>query len=288
MNKSRKNLLMVTAVLCVLLLVTTCIGMPVPGIDLAFFLAFGWIWYLRRVLPIVHMRWDLASSTAAYAAVLLVGAHFFLRWLHAERTQPGPKARWRWSWTLGGAMLVLLAFAAGISVVGIVHQTGWLITSPQPVYHRSHAAADRIKCLSNLRQIGQALQMYAAENAGRLPDDFSTLLVKEDLTSAVFNCPRSNDVPAEGATPQEQAENLKKPDRCSYRYFGKGLSLPLPDDRILALEPLENHEGEGMNVLYADGRVEWVNASEAAGAMQKATTPPSPSTSPAPPSTAPR
>jgi prepilin-type processing-associated H-X9-DG protein len=280
----RKNLALLAAVVGPLLL-----GMcatPFPVTALIFCLTFGWIWYLRRVLPNMVVRWDLVASTAAYAAVLLVGAHFFLRWLRSEMTPPGMGRAWKWSWTVGGFLLVLLAFAAGISVVGVVHQTGWLISSPEPLYHRSHASADRIRCQSNLRQIGQALQMYANENGGRLPDDFSTLLLKEDLIPAVFTCPRSDDVPAEGSTPQEQAENLKKPDHCSYRYFGKGLSLPLADDRILALEPLENHEREGINVLYGDGHVDWVPSPPAEDLLRRMTEAASrPTSAPAVPTT---
>ena len=33
----------------------------------------------------------------------------------------------------------------------------------------------RIKCASNLRQIGQAMLLYANENKGKYPDDLGTL-----------------------------------------------------------------------------------------------------------------
>lgn len=250
-------------VVLLLFVLVSCFGIWIPGVEIVFYLLVGWAPFLRRVGPQIHWRWDMVWSTAAYALTLVIGAHLFLRWLHREMSSTQASAKWRWSWTLSGFCLVLLMFTAGMAAIGVAHQTGWLIRSPEPLYRRSTLAANRIKCESNLRQIGLALHLYANHHGGSLPDDFSTLILNEDLSAAVFVCPDGPEEPASGASPQEIAENLKKPEHCSYRYLGKGLSEPLDAKRVLVVESLDNHDGAGMNVVYGDATLEWLDRADA-------------------------
>ena len=110
-------------------------------------------------------------------------------------------------------------------VIGII---ALLISILLPSLNRARETANRIKCASNLRQIGQAIQLYANENKGAYPrtswtpaaavaatygtgatysDPFVTgttvqrgdvtaglflLLRTQDITSEVFTCPSSN------------------------------------------------------------------------------------------------
>src|SRR5437588_4164745 len=74
-----------------------------------------------------------------------------------------------------------------------------VIASILPFPQRPREPSNRVKCSSNMRQIGQALQMWANDHGGRFPDQLSDAL-DEDLTPSVFNCPSSNDLPATGAT----------------------------------------------------------------------------------------
>jgi prepilin-type processing-associated H-X9-DG protein len=122
--------------------------------------------------------------------------------------------------------------------------------------------ANRVRCASNLRQIGQALEMYANDNGGRYPDDLGALLLTQDLTAEVFICPSSQGERAPGQTPQEQAQQLSDPLHMTYVYAGKGKSRPAaqPDAMILGYEHVEHHNCDGMNVLYADGHVEFQTA----------------------------
>lgn len=55
---------------------------------------------------------------------------------------------------------------------------------------------------------------------------------------------------------------LKKPGASDYIYVGDGLTTSSPSDAVVLYEPLHDHGGDGMNVLFADGHVEWVNASD--------------------------
>jgi prepilin-type processing-associated H-X9-DG protein len=133
--------------------------------------------------------------------------------------------------------------------------------------------ANRIKCASNMKQIGLAAIMYANDHGGAFPDDLETILAREDLTPAVLNCPTTADTPATGDTTQAMLEGFRKPGHVSYVYVGKGLTLKSPPDAVVLYEPLSNHTndgmkvwserladrtGDGMNVLFTDGHVEWL------------------------------
>ena len=101
--------------------------------------------------------------------------------------------------------------------------------------------------------------MYAVAHGGRYPDDFAALYLSEDLTSEVFICASSQGERAVGDTPEATAKLLSQPLHMTYVYAGKGLTAPVarPGETILAYERLENHNRDGMNVLYADGHVEF-------------------------------
>jgi prepilin-type processing-associated H-X9-DG protein len=243
----------------------TCLFDGIPGIDLIFYLVGGWVMYLIRVVPRVQVRWDLVASAVVYSSILLVGSQLFLRWLYREMKG----GKWRWGWTAGGLVIVLLMFVAGTAAVGVVHQVTWLARSPEPMFHQwSHERANRVKCASNLRQIGQGLLLYANDHGGVYPDDLSSLVIDE-LNPEVLICPSSNDDKAVGKTLQETIQNLKTPGRCSYIYFGKGLRTPVADTLVIAVEPPRNHEDEGANVLFGDGRVDWLPKKEAALLMKQ-------------------
>jgi prepilin-type processing-associated H-X9-DG protein len=134
---------------------------------------------------------------------------------------------------------------------------------------RNRRSHDRSICMSNVRQIGQAIQMYANENQGRFPDNLEQLLLTQDITPEVFTCPGTDIDRADGKTPQEQARHLH--DHCSYVYHGKGLTTAAPAGaatRPVLCEPLMNHKVDGMNVLYADGHAEFLNPVEAQKLLQ--------------------
>ncbi|HEX3357256.1 MAG TPA: H-X9-DG-CTERM domain-containing protein [Tepidisphaeraceae bacterium] len=117
------------------------------------------------------------------------------------------------------------------------------------------------KCPSNLRQIGQAILLYANDHHGAYPDSVSTILLEEEVTSQLFICPTSNDTPATGPTTQAVAANLTAGGHLSYIYLGRGWTVAMtPANAIVAYEPLSNHGGDGMNVLFGDGHVEFLSA----------------------------
>src|SRR5438477_11553460 len=79
-------------------------------------------------------------------------------------------------------------------VIGII---ALLISILLPSLNRARETANRVKCASNERQIGQAILLYSNENKGKYPPDLGTLILTQDVTPEVFTCPASdNRVPA--------------------------------------------------------------------------------------------
>src|SRR5665213_4345471 len=131
-----------------------------------------------------------------------------------------------------------------------------------PTLGKARPEAQRIKCASNLKNIGLAIQIYAESHHGHYPATFEELLVTSDLTPDTFVCPESNDDRAPGDTAADQASHLRDGHYLSYVYVGGKLttSASNPASVVVAYEPLTNHHGDGINVLFADGHVEWTAA----------------------------
>ena len=86
-----------------------------------------------------------------------------------------------------------------------------LISVLLPSLCRSGEGANRIKCASNMKQIGLAAIMYANNHGGAFPDDPETLLKTEDIPPAAMVCPTTSDVVAQGPTTQAMLEEFRKP-----------------------------------------------------------------------------
>jgi prepilin-type processing-associated H-X9-DG protein len=147
----------------------------------------------------------------------------------------------------------------GASVGGAAVLIALLVAVLLPPLNRAREQAHRVQCMANMRQLGQAMFIYANGNAGKFPDRLDKLL--PFTTAAVFNCPSTGDTPAPGQTPQAQATNLTAGGHLSYVYVGAGLGTNLATvnapTTVLLYEPLTNH-GDGINVLYADGTVQFL------------------------------
>jgi len=118
-----------------------------------------------------------------------------------------------------------------------------------PILNRASESANRIKCAHNLRAIANCIALYASENAGEFPVRISDLIPTEDVSPAVFICPSSSDVPAEGRTTEEQLKTINTPGHLSYIYLRDNARKP---GIALIYEPLGNHGGEGINLVYGD------------------------------------
>jgi prepilin-type processing-associated H-X9-DG protein len=157
---------------------------------------------------------------------------------------PKPNRGWRLTkWVVGIGVLIGLFFMLFV-----------------PTMCRSSEAANRIKCSSNLRQLGLAMKLFADSHDGRLPANWRELAENSEITADVFICPSGPDTRAFGDEAKTWTATLDDPaaHHSSYFYAGHGLQLAsLTDQDIVAFELDADHSNDGVNLLFADGHVDW-------------------------------
>lgn len=164
--------------------------------------------------------------------------------------EPKQSMRKRLNWR---GLLLLFGLVAGILAIIAYLQ--------QPV-----GTPHRIRCQRNLSMISNGLLLYTTDRASRgaYPDDLLPLLVDGEMSPEMFVCPESNDTKATGPTTQTIFADFAKPGRCSYVYRAAGLTTAtVTPKHVLAHERLGNHSDPGINVLFGDGSVEWLDADKA-------------------------
>src|SRR5438874_2006417 len=89
---------------------------------------------------------------------------------------------------VGGKGLAIGGIAVGaVSIVMV----GCMMSILLPSLNRARETANRVKCASNMRQIGQAILLYSNENNRAYPDKLQKPLVTQDFTSQVSTSPSS-------------------------------------------------------------------------------------------------
>ena len=164
---------------------------------------------------------------------------------------PGTRKPW-WKLNLLEILVVIAIAALALSIL-------------LPARSGDLEKRNRVSCSSNLGQVGQACLLYANDHQGSFPDSLAALVKGGRLSVKCLVCPSSADDFATGTTMEELIADLAKPRRCSYIYVGRGLSIGSPKTAVVAYDRLDNHEFDGIKVLYASGRVEWMLRKEAVG-----------------------
>ena len=109
-----------------------------------------------------------------------------------------------------------------------------------PSLARARELAKRTVCGANLQAVEMSLRSYV-EQYGQEPPDLPALVDEKWLVAEVLSCPSVD--PAAVQTPP-------------YIWI-RGADCADADNVVL-YEPLQNHGGEGGNVLFCDGHVEFV------------------------------
>jgi len=151
----------------------------------------------------------------------------------------------------------------GFVVLGVVFLLGSILL---PSMCKSRETANRVKCASNMKQIGNALMMFANEHGGKYPDKLSDLVATEGLTTSVFVCPSSSAESSTATTPDQIGTDLADPKYCSYVYVKENAGK---EDKAVLYEALDDHEKVGMSILFGDGHCDFfqtrsLNAAELA------------------------
>jgi hypothetical protein len=133
-------------------------------------IVFGWIPFLMRVLPRATVDWPSVVLACVCFVLFAAGLHGLGRaWQRRYQAGQPPERsrRWKLRWSLAGVVIVTLLFAAGISVVGIVHLGGWLLTADHLLGEsmaRSLGGSD-----AHLKEVGMGIHYHASAYGGDLP-----------------------------------------------------------------------------------------------------------------------
>jgi prepilin-type processing-associated H-X9-DG protein len=110
-----------------------------------------------------------------------------------------------------------------------------------PSLNRARETADRVKSASNLRQIGMVAILHANENRNQFPQDLATAAKAYDVIPAVFDSPLGDSPGGDYV----------------YLWF-QGMSSTIDAEVVVAFDAAALDDGEGTNVLFGDGHVEWL------------------------------
>ncbi len=110
--------------------------------------------------------------------------------------------------------------------------------------------ADIAACKTNMGIIGTEILQYARAHDGRLPQRLSELVSEDRLPAHMFACP------ATGRW-DEVAKDVDA--RSDYIYAGAGHHWQEAESSTIPIlwDKPGNHGGEGVNVAYLDGHVQW-------------------------------
>lgn len=222
-------------------------------------LFFGWVNYLREVLPRVVFNREIAGEGLLALGLAIFGLHRVLRWWACETgvhpvgpavippadsgTEPPPigATPWRLAWTIKITAAVLLLFATSIAATGIVHQIGWFFSAQQLVYNSGFGPMTRE--VSHLMQVATALRVYANDFDGKCPAHLDELLPDYMETRLLFYSSLSQTEP---------------PERILYFPFAGNKP---PDDWIVVAGPHPSTKGR-RSIAHSNGRFAVIQESE--------------------------
>jgi prepilin-type processing-associated H-X9-DG protein len=160
--------------------------------------------------------------------------------------------------SVGGRGLAIAGIVLGI--VGTIW-TSLMLFDVWGINGGSPETANRVKCASNMRQLCMAMTRYADENGARFPDDLGILLAQSDLRPSVAQCPSvARDRPDSGLAGAPLAAWANA--NTDYVYLGWGRRVSSDLETVILYELPRDHRGDGANVAFLDGHVEWISAAK--------------------------
>lgn len=139
----------------------------------------GWYWFIERWAEVGQIVWSDIWLAGACLVILMVGLHRSANWLVRRRHECGDRARstendiasedssspqsitWRWKWTFGMTLLMLIFCVSGIAALGIMHQWSWFRGTDQRLIQSNlHEFTGRLGTKKQLVKIGEAFVEY--------------------------------------------------------------------------------------------------------------------------------
>ena len=142
-----------------------------------------------------------------------------------------------------------------------------------PSLNRARETANRVKCATNMRQMGQGILLYSNENRGNYPDEYATLvkyMLDAGTSPDVFACPSGDAALPKPANLMQADEVVAWAKESSpYVYLGGGKRHDTAADVVILYERLGSHDGDGVNMLFGDGHVEFQMTDSAEQILQQ-------------------
>ncbi len=143
----------------------------------------------------------------------------------------------------------------GMAIAGTVLGGLGLLIMPMiwiPAFIGVRQGANRARSAANLRNIEQAIVVYANNYSGDYPPDLGTLYKDRQLDLHLFVCPGTGNAPPVSMSIDQAVQWVNT--SADYVYLGAGMKSPAPSGALVIYEKDGNHP-RGDNVLYGDGRV---------------------------------
>jgi hypothetical protein len=140
-------------------------------VELPIHLVCGWAIHAHHMLPPLLAEWP--SALRPLAALMVAGflLHRFIRWaIHAS----GGGGPWPLRSTLAAMGLLLSGYAAAITLIGIAHQSTWLLSKRWIGNGRSGPLIEGVQALTQTQSLTQALEEFHATK-GRYPEALEEL-----------------------------------------------------------------------------------------------------------------
>jgi prepilin-type processing-associated H-X9-DG protein len=220
---------------------------------------------LPRTAPNAYASWLFLTRYAGFADIFGIDSPLMLV-PPIDRLMPelAPSGNVSWSddagWHCRGVTPFPGADALAQDPLGtmMAAQPALMASILLPSLNRARETANRVKAQNNLRQIGVAMLLYSNEHRGQYPASLGELAAAtEELTPEVFVSPSSNTaVPGQVLDRRKLGEWVN--ENSDFVYMGSGKTNAAGPEEILAYEKPDIHGGDGFNILFGDGHVEFV------------------------------
>ncbi len=166
----------------------------------------------------------------------------------------------------GAILAIVFGVLAMLAVPFICLLLGILL----PALGKAREIANRAVCSANMNGIYKSMYTYSVTNDDQFPPNLGILIMDGSISVNTVLCPSAgvniSAMPGD-MTLQEMARWADANTPYIYVYPNEGSNAS--SDAIIMYEPLENHAGDGMNILWGDGHVSFETDDQAFRILRK-------------------